>query len=161
MDVSGVAPARRCPGVPSKEAAVATTNPGWDDESLGEEECLRLLGRTRIGRVAYTDAALPAIRPVSYTLRDGAVVIPTGAGSAFAQAVRGAVVALEADSYNDTTRVGWSVTVIGPSWVVTAGPSEDPDRCLVVVQLGIVRGWRTSFTRQAVDTADPINNTSA
>jgi hypothetical protein len=53
------------------------------------------------------------------------------------------------------------VTVVGPSWVVTAGPSQDLDGWLVVVLLHVLRGWRTSLTRQAVDTADPINNTSA
>jgi hypothetical protein len=135
-----------------KEVAVPTTDHGRDHESLGEEECLRLLATTRIGRVAYTEAALPAIQPVAYTLGDRAVEIPTRTGSALAVAVRGAVVAFEADSYNDIARAGWNVTVIGPSWVVAAGPSEDPDVCLVVVQLGVIRGWRTTLSMRATDT---------
>jgi nitroimidazol reductase NimA-like FMN-containing flavoprotein (pyridoxamine 5'-phosphate oxidase superfamily) len=49
------------------------------DEVLEEKECLRLLGAAGIGRVAYTEGALPRIRPVSYAMRDHVVVIPTRA----------------------------------------------------------------------------------
>jgi uncharacterized protein len=122
---------------------------------LGEQESIRLLRTTTIGRVAYSQAALPAIRAVSYTLRDEAVVIPARAGSALAQAARGSVVAFEADCYDPAARTGWSVTVVGPSRVVAGRRPEDPDVCLIVVRLGLVRGWRTTLTSSADDTADP------
>jgi hypothetical protein len=123
---------------------------------LGEQESIRLLRTTTIGRVAYSQAALPAIRAVSYMLRDGAVVIPTRAGSALAQAARGAVLAFEADSYDQEARTGWCVTVVGPSRVVAVGRSQDPDVCLIVVQVGLVRGWRTTLSSTVGDTAEPL-----
>jgi uncharacterized protein len=87
-------------------------------------------------------------------LRDGAVVIPTRAGSALAQAARGAVLAFEADSYDQAARTGWCVTVVGPSRVVAVGRS--PDVCLIVVQVGLVRGWRTTLSSTVGDTAEPV-----
>jgi uncharacterized protein len=138
---------------------VPSTDHDRQHEALDEQECLRLLGTTAIGRVAYTEAALPAIRPVSYTLRDDAVVIPTQAGSALADALRGAVVAFEADSYDHAARTGWSVTVVGPSWVVTAGPSVDPGRCFIHVRLRLVRGWRTTVLVGST-AAEPVDVTS-
>jgi hypothetical protein len=135
---------------------VPTTDLDRDHVALGEQESLRLLHTTTIGRVAYSQAALPAIRAVSYNLRDGAVVIPTRAGSALAQAARGAVVAFEADSYDQAARTGWCVTVVGPSRVVAVGRSQDPDVCLIVVQVGLVRGWRTTLSNTVGDTAEPV-----
>lgn len=129
-------------------------------EALDEPECLRLLGTTAIGRVAYTEAALPAIRPVSYTLRDGAVVIPTNADSPLALALRGAVVAFEADSYDPAARTGWSVTIVGPSWVVTAGPTVIPGTCFIHVLVGLVRGWRTTVMTPSAAAVQPIDDTS-
>jgi uncharacterized protein len=139
---------------------VPSTDHDRQHEALDEQECLRLLGTTAIGRVAYTEAALPAIRPVSYTLRDGAVVIPTQADSSLAFALRGAVVAFEADSYDHAARTGWSVTVVGPSWVVTAGPSVDPGRCFIHVRVGLVRGWRTTAMTRSAAAAKPVDDTS-
>jgi nitroimidazol reductase NimA-like FMN-containing flavoprotein (pyridoxamine 5'-phosphate oxidase superfamily) len=129
-------------------------------EALDEQECLRLLGTTRIGRLAYTQAALPAIRPVFYMLRDGAVEIPAQTGSALAVAVRGAVVAFEADSYEVMARTGWTVTIVGPSRVVTAGQSEDRDRCLIVVQCGLIQGWRMTLPVRPGDAVEPAHDTT-
>lgn len=117
--------------------------PYRDTEPLGDEECRRLLGAAGIGRVAFTLAALPAIRPVLYTVSGDVVMIPTPAGSDLARAARGAVVAFQADSY-DALRphTGWSVTVIGPSRVLPAERPADPDGCLVAVRMSVVRGSR-------------------
>ena len=40
--------------------------------------------------------------------------------------------------------------------VVAVGRSQDPDVCLIVVQVGLVRGWRTSLSNEAGDTAEPV-----
>ena len=133
-----------------------TTDDDRDHRVLGEQECLRLLGTTGIGRLAYTRAALPEIRAVTYTLRDGAVVIPTRTGSALARAVRGAVVAFEADSYDQTARTGWSVTVVGPSRVVALGRPDDSGACLIAVRAALVRGWLTTLASRPVGTATPV-----
>jgi hypothetical protein len=39
--------------------------------------------------------------------------------------------------------------------VVAGRRPEDPDVCLIVVQLGLVRGWRTTLSSGVDDTADP------
>src|SRR5215212_11451785 len=86
---------------------------------LDEEECRTLLGTAVIGRIAFTDGALPAIQPVHFTLLAGHVYIPTRPGSKVAAATANSVVAFEADAFDAETRLGWSVTTVGPSRVVT------------------------------------------
>jgi hypothetical protein len=148
---------------------VPTTDQDHTHESLGQEECLRLLGSAAIGRLAYTQAALPAIRPVSFLLRDQDVVIPVRADSPLLDAVRDAVVAFETDSYDHVARTGWSVTVVGPSRVLSPAPARDhappgagddtrSALCLIAVHLGLVHGWRTSlpvWTWGAPSAGDP------
>lgn len=92
-------------------------------EVLSREESLTLLASAPVGRVVYTDRALPAILPVNFALdSDQTVVFRTGAGSKLAAATREAVVAFEADSFDTATKAGWSVVAVGRSRVV-----EDTD----------------------------------
>src|SRR3954468_10598983 len=86
---------------------------------LDEEECRALLGTAVIGRIAFTEGALPAIQTVHFTLLGGHVYIPTRPGSKVAAATANAVVAFQADEFDPTTKVGWSVTTVGPSRLVT------------------------------------------
>jgi hypothetical protein len=71
------------------------------------------------------------------------------------RAVRGAVVAFGVDSFDPDTETGWSVTVVGPSRLLgdpgglgalagaaLPGRWTFPDRCLITVQVGLLRGWR-------------------
>ncbi|MGY1763527.1 pyridoxamine 5'-phosphate oxidase family protein [Geodermatophilus sp. SYSU D00779] len=123
---------------------------------LDDVECRALLLGGRIGRLAFTRNALPAIQPVSYRVHDGEVVIPAVPDSRFVPRSWGAVVALGVDSYDDATRTGWSVTVVGPSRSVV-DPAEvaaldalpwSPagtrcGRCYVAVRIGMLSGWRT------------------
>jgi uncharacterized protein len=80
---------------------------------LTREECLALLPTVPIGRLVFTDRALPAIVPVNFLLDHGQIVVRTGASSTLAAAVRGSVVAFEVDDFDRTARNGWSVTVTG------------------------------------------------
>ncbi|WP_308211793.1 pyridoxamine 5'-phosphate oxidase family protein [Actinoallomurus soli] len=73
-------------------------------EVLGRQECLALLGAVPIGRIVFTDRALPAVWPVNFALSGGDVVIRTMAGSKPAAAARGAVVAFEADEFDPVRR---------------------------------------------------------
>lgn len=91
-------------------------------EVLSRAECLALLATAPVGRIVYTERALPAIRPVNFVLHDGAVVIRASGRGSLAAAADGAVVAFEADKFTDTPRSGWSVTVLGTATEVT-----DPD----------------------------------
>lgn len=91
---------------------------------LERQECLRLLARVPIGRIVYTSDALPAVLPVNFSLdRDFSVVLRTSATSRLAHAVDGAVVAFEADQFDEAAHTGWSVIVTGRAVVVT-DPSE-------------------------------------
>jgi uncharacterized protein len=124
-------------------------------EVLDEAECLDLLRTAVIGRVAFTEAALPAIQPVSFWLDGGQIVIPTRFGSKVTAASRGAVLAFGVDDVQPADRSGWNVTVVGPSRVISeprevvaldesatrpwAGPD---DRCYIAIAIRLVRGRR-------------------
>ncbi|GAA0996174.1 pyridoxamine 5'-phosphate oxidase family protein [Acrocarpospora macrocephala] len=86
---------------------------------LSPDECLHLLTRVPIGRIVFTDRALPAVQPVNYLLVDYDIVIRTATGSKLAAATRNAVVAFEVDEFDPLTRTGWSVTAVGRSRAVT------------------------------------------
>jgi uncharacterized protein len=85
---------------------------------LDEAKCLRLLAECEIGRVVFTDAALPAAQPVTYLLDGEEVVFRTGGGSKLAAATRGAVVAFQADEIDTRTRTGWTVLGVGETYEV-------------------------------------------
>jgi uncharacterized protein len=90
---------------------------------LTREECLALLPTVPVGRLVFTDRALPAIVPVNFVLDHGYVVVRTGASSTLAAAVRGSVVAFEVDDFDRNVRNGWCVTVTGQARQVT-DPAE-------------------------------------
>lgn len=93
----------------------------YDSEGLKiltERECRELLGSVALGRIVYTDRALPAVQPVNFVMADGEVVILTSAGSKLAAAARNAVVAFEIDQFNRDISSGWSVVIVGHARVV-------------------------------------------
>jgi uncharacterized protein len=90
-------------------------------ELLDAAECLRLLTTVPIGRVIFTDRALPDVVLVNYVLHNGMIVLPTGKGSKLSTAVRNVVVAFEVDDFDVTTWTGWSVTVVGRARLICGG----------------------------------------
>jgi uncharacterized protein len=126
---------------------------------LGGTECRRLLATASIGRIAFTEGALPAIQPASFVLRGEDVLIPTGLGSKMAAGSRGAVLAFEVDDYDVAARTGWNVTVIGPSRLVSA-PAQvraldalgvrpwvpATTHCYIALRIAVVGGRRISST---------------
>ncbi|GAA2794573.1 pyridoxamine 5'-phosphate oxidase family protein [Crossiella cryophila] len=86
------------------------TTSRWE---LTERECLHLLGIAPIGRIVFTEQALPAILPVRFVLREGGIILRTTADSRLARAVRDAVVAFEVDHFTDAHCAGWSVVALG------------------------------------------------
>jgi hypothetical protein len=91
---------------------------------LGRAECLRLLAGQEIGRVVFTDGALPAAQPVTYLLDDEEeIVFRTGDGGKLAAATRNAVVAFQVDHIDPGTRIGWTVLGVGQAYEVVV-----PDR---------------------------------
>ena len=96
------------------------------DNQLAElslEECLEHLGSKSVGRVAYTDRAMPAVIPVTFGLDGHRIVFRTRAGSALARQMDNAVVAFEVDDVDEQVRSGWSVVVTGVAKLVRE-PSE-------------------------------------
>ncbi|BCB91884.1 pyridoxamine 5'-phosphate oxidase family protein [Phytohabitans suffuscus] len=90
-------------------------------EHLEVADCLQLLGSVSLGRVVYTEKALPAIRPVNHVLDGDAVVIRSHLDGGLATAVgsgRGMVVAYEADDIDPVEQLGWSVVVTGVAHLV-------------------------------------------
>ncbi|MEV1249434.1 pyridoxamine 5'-phosphate oxidase family protein [Nonomuraea sp. NPDC049750] len=86
---------------------------------LSREECFNLLSFAPIGRIVFTDRALPAVQPVNFYLDGQSIVIRTAIGSKLAAATRRAVVAFEADKFDPELRTGWSVTAVGQARAVT------------------------------------------
>jgi uncharacterized protein len=92
-------------------------------ELLDEAQCLALLATASVGRVGISSSALPAIFPVNFALVDRQVIFRTQPGTKLNAAAAGAVVAFEADRFDDARGEGWSVLVRGLAEEVT-GPGE-------------------------------------
>ena len=109
---------------------VSTTAP-WEIEMpirpaerirVDSAQCRVLLGKASVGRVVFTDMAMPAALPVVYVLDDEAVVFRVSDDSPLAR-VGGSVVGFEADDLDPATGDGWSVGAVGIATEVT-----DPTR---------------------------------
>lgn len=85
---------------------------------LDHDECLRLLAGAVIGRVIFTEAALPAAQPVTFLLDGEEVLFRTAGGDKLAAATLHTVVAFQADDLDLVTRTGWSVLGIGEAYEV-------------------------------------------
>lgn len=122
-------------------------------DELDESVCRQLMATVRIGRLGFTEAALPRILPVHFTVRGDDVVIGCLNGSKVRSAMRGDVVAFEADSYDPVTHEGWCVNVIGVARLLTDEDdvaaldalgftpwSPDQDRHYFAVRMDAVRG---------------------
>ncbi|MHB8429865.1 MAG: pyridoxamine 5'-phosphate oxidase family protein [Acidimicrobiales bacterium] len=88
-------------------------------EILSDDECIDLLRRAPVGRVAVTADALPVILPVNLANVDGAIAFRTPPGTKLAAVTTSAAVAFEVDSYEADGRTGWSVMIQGMASEVT------------------------------------------
>jgi len=103
-------------------------------EVLDRDECLRLLASATLGRVGLTSRALPMVLPVDFLLEGQRILVRTGRGSKLDAALRGAVVAFEADEFDPTYHSGWSVAVTGLAHAVT-----EPDDLAATRSLPVAR----------------------
>jgi nitroimidazol reductase NimA-like FMN-containing flavoprotein (pyridoxamine 5'-phosphate oxidase superfamily) len=85
---------------------------------LRREECVQLLASAVVGRVVFTEAALPAAHPVTYLLDGDEVVFRTAGGGRLAVATLHHVVAFQADEIDPASRTGWSVLAVGQAYEV-------------------------------------------
>ncbi|MEW2131992.1 pyridoxamine 5'-phosphate oxidase family protein [Streptomyces sp. NPDC005435] len=111
-----------------KQPVPCDQRPARHRVDLDRAEALRLLGTVSLGRIVFTQDALPTVRPVNHVLDGGDIVIRTHEGAALtSQALRdgggGVVVAYEADAIDPETHLGWSVVVTGYAHLVT-DPAE-------------------------------------
>ncbi|MEV4380785.1 pyridoxamine 5'-phosphate oxidase family protein [Streptosporangium sp. NPDC049644] len=97
---------------------------------LSHEKCMHLLASCPIGRIVFTDRALPAVQPVNFCLDGDDIVIRTTVGSKLAAATRQAIVAFEIDDFDLEQRTGWSVTVVGYARAV-----DDPQEMARLAEL--------------------------
>jgi len=86
---------------------------------LPRGQCLRLLRRTRVGRVVVNVDGVPAAFPVNFALLDDDIVFRTGPGTKLSAALDGAMVGFEVDRIDPVFESGWSVLIQGPSAVMT------------------------------------------
>ena len=99
-------------------------------KELDEAECLRLIARGGIGRIAYHSRFGPEVLPVNYKWHDGAVVFRTAAHSALDEDLQTGIaggdykVAFEIDDIDVAGRQGWSVLIQGPAHHVTGDEEE-------------------------------------
>lgn len=137
---------------------------------LSAEECLELLGSVAVGRVVFTQRALPAIRPVNHLLDQGDIVIRTHLGGGLSSAVgatRGLVVAYEADEIDPERRRGWSVVVTGTARMVTDSRQRAryeellhpwvpmAMECVIRIEPQLVNGYRLEPVEQDVPDLSP------
>ncbi|EID81410.1 MULTISPECIES: pyridoxamine 5'-phosphate oxidase family protein [Rhodococcus] len=81
------------------------------DPAFSLADCIRLLRSVSVGRVVFTENALPALRPVTFAAVAGEVVIP--ADGVWSERFDGEFLAFEADGIDLSARNGWSVVVMG------------------------------------------------
>ncbi len=81
-------------------------------QSLTRAECLDLLAQVKVGRIAMTVGALPAVRPVRFVLTPPHVVFRAAPESRLRSAAN-TVVAFQADHLDENSGTGWTVQVQG------------------------------------------------
>jgi hypothetical protein len=86
---------------------------------LNRRQCLDLLQQVRVGRLVFTEDALPAVQPVNFRLWHDDIVIRVAGGPKLDAATDNQVVAFEADELDPDLRTGWSVTVVGHAQRIT------------------------------------------
>lgn len=93
-------------------------------EVLAIDECLQLIDRSPVGRVAFLHEGLPTILPVNHRLDGWRIVFRTTFGSKLTVATMERPLAFEVDGFDPETRTGWSVLVRGTAEAVWSQEDE-------------------------------------
>ncbi|MBO0805138.1 MAG: pyridoxamine 5'-phosphate oxidase family protein [Nocardiopsaceae bacterium] len=124
---------------------------------LSSPECWKLLASVPVGRVVFSQRAMPAVRVVNHLVDGQLVVIRSHQGAAItggAGTGDGAVVCYEADDLDPARRTGWSVVVTGLARLVRdTGAAERYSRLLhswdpadmdqvIIIEPGTITGRR-------------------
>jgi nitroimidazol reductase NimA-like FMN-containing flavoprotein (pyridoxamine 5'-phosphate oxidase superfamily) len=114
-------------------------------EVLDRQRCLTLLGTVRVGRLVFTEGAMPAVQPVNFRMHDDDVVIRVAGGGKLLAAMNNSIVAFQADELDPELRTGWSVTVVGHASLIV-----DVEELVEVAGIWLqpwVEGRRDHFVR--------------
>ena len=100
----------RTTAVAARQAVELTATESW-----------RLLSGVSLGRIVFTQHAMPAIRPVNHVVDDEMIIIRSHLGAAIVGRVTsdGAVVCYEADDIDPARHTGWSVIVTGMARLIS------------------------------------------
>ena len=101
-----------------KESRPQSQLPESELDDIPEAECLELLARSSLGRIAFVAEGQLEIFPVNYGVRKGIVVIRTAPGTKLSHAPESQVV-FEIDEYDSERGLGWSVVLHGVAYDVT------------------------------------------
>lgn len=85
-------------------------------EAMESAECWQRLAAGVVGRVVFTEGAMPAIRPVNYVVVGGHILLRLSRDGLAAR-LDGQVVAFEIDEVDPEMAAGWSVVVTGTARV--------------------------------------------
>ncbi|QRP50943.1 pyridoxamine 5'-phosphate oxidase family protein [Amycolatopsis sp. FDAARGOS 1241] len=85
---------------------------------LTPRECIDLLSTQPVGRLVFSENAVPAIRPVNFLVHEGNIIVRCSRTGSIAKLVD-EVVAFEVDSIDPVNRTGWSVVVLGKANSIT------------------------------------------
>lgn len=108
--------------------------------SMDVDQCLQLLARRQVGRLAVDDGRGPIVLPVNYVLLDGTVTIRTDPGTKLDAADRTAPACFELDEVDEDNGTGWSVIVRGRLVEVT--DADELDRVLDAAPTPFAAGER-------------------
>lgn len=86
---------------------------------LDRSQCVELLTRARIGRVATATDHGPVVVPVNFALANGDIVFVAGEGAKLEAARLHQVLGFEVDGFDPLYHTGWSVLVQGTAEEVT------------------------------------------
>ena len=90
---------------------------------LTSGESWQRLASVSLGRIVFTQQALPAIRPVNHLVDQQTIIIRSHLGAAIvahaSTPADGVVVCYEADDIDPDRHTGWSVTAIGTARLLT------------------------------------------
>lgn len=90
---------------------------------LTENECLALLQSRDLARIAFAFEGKVEIFPINYCMDGKVIVFRTGPGTKLA-AVPNTAVAVEIDSWDPRSGVGWSVVARGRAAEITTNPGR-------------------------------------
>jgi len=135
----------------------ATTPAEQRVEHLSREECLELLSRGGVGRVAVAlPGGPPLVLPVNYALDGDVVVFRTDPGSKL-DALREHPASFQVDCIDPLHRTGWSVLIQGFAYETSPGDLEvepwdtGPKAHWVRIYAGGITGRRLTLAQVDVD----------